>query len=75
VIDVGGPAALGRELEATLGWRTPLALFPVRHHSPTCARHLDAWLRRYRPGCVLIEGPALYNDRIEILDLARQEPR
>lgn len=75
VIDVGGPAALGRELEATLGWRTPLALFPVRHHSPTCARHLDAWLRRYRPGCVLIEGPALYNDRIEILsDPAHEAP-
>lgn len=68
-------AGLRRELGATLGWSTPLALFPVRHHSPTCARQLDRFLRAYRPDCVLIEGPALYNDRIEVLaDPAHEAP-
>jgi hypothetical protein len=54
-------------MEQTLGWSTDLALFPVRHHSPTCARHLEAWLEEYRPDAILIEGPAGYNDRIQVL--------
>ena len=31
--------------------------FPVRHHSPACAYHLERALEAYRPQCVLIEGP------------------
>lgn len=68
-------AALRREMAATLGWSTPLALFPVRHHSPTCARHLARFLHEYRPDCILIEGPAMFNDRIEVLsDPAHEAP-
>lgn len=68
-------AALRRELTATLGWSSPLALFPVRHHSPTCAQQLVRFLHAYRPDCVLIEGPALFNDRIGVLaDPAHEAP-
>ena len=31
--------------------------FPVRHHSPACAYHVDKLIREIRPGAVLIEGP------------------
>lgn len=65
---------LRRQLVETLGWETPLALFPVRHHSPTGARHLEAFLRRYRPDAVLIEGPAAF-ERPELLaDPAHEAP-
>src|SRR5579883_3334373 len=50
-----------------LGWKQDIAYFPVRHHSPTCAVKLDAWLRKYQPDHVLIEGPAAYNDKIDVL--------
>ncbi len=30
---------------------------PIRHHSPACAYHADAVIRRLRPSAVLIEGP------------------
>ncbi len=31
--------------------------FPVRHHSPACAWHVDRLIRERRPEAVLIEGP------------------
>ena len=31
--------------------------FPVRHHSPACAWHLERLLRELKPDAVLIEGP------------------
>src|SRR5687768_1373855 len=31
--------------------------FPVRHHSPACAFHVDRLIRDVRPHAVLIEGP------------------
>jgi hypothetical protein len=31
--------------------------FPVRHHSPACAWHVDRLIRDIRPAAVLIEGP------------------
>ena len=31
--------------------------FPVRHHSPACAWHIDRLIRDLRPDAVLIEGP------------------
>jgi hypothetical protein len=31
--------------------------FPVRHHSPACAWHVDRLIREIRPAAVLIEGP------------------
>lgn len=42
-------------------------LFPVRHHSPACALHLERTLEAYRPDCVLIEGPESANHLIPLL--------
>ncbi|MCI8416348.1 MAG: Tim10/DDP family zinc finger protein [Lachnospiraceae bacterium] len=35
----------------------PVAFFPVRHHSPACAYHLQKAIEAYKPTCILIEGP------------------
>lgn len=34
-----------------------IVYFPVRHHSPACAWHVDRLIRRIKPTVVLIEGP------------------
>jgi len=41
--------------------------FPVRHHSPVCALHLERLLRERRPGAVLVEGPAGLTPLIPLL--------
>ncbi|MBI4819343.1 MAG: hypothetical protein HY791_23930 [Deltaproteobacteria bacterium] len=61
------PRELEKRVDEILGWSTGVALFPVRHHSPTCARQLERWLRKTKPTAILIEGPSAYNDRIEVL--------
>jgi hypothetical protein len=62
------PKDLAEQCREILGWDTDLALFPVRHHSPAGARHIEAWLKKYKPDVILIEGPAPWNDkRMEIL--------
>jgi len=38
--------------------------FPVRHHSATVARHLDAAIRQRKPKVVFIEGPSEANDLV-----------
>lgn len=35
-----------------------LVFYPVRHHSPACALHLQETIRLYKPEVILIEGPA-----------------
>lgn len=37
----------------------PLLYFPVRHHSPACAFHLQKAIAAYQPDCILIEGPEM----------------
>ena len=32
--------------------------FPVRHHSPVCALHLQRTINSFRPELILIEGPS-----------------
>lgn len=61
------PGDLSRHLMGVLGWESKVGYFPVRHHSPTCAKHLESWLETFRPAHVLIEGPQAYNDRIDII--------
>ncbi len=34
-----------------------IVYFPVRHHSPACAWHVDRLIRERKPRAVLIEGP------------------
>lgn len=45
----------------------PVLYFPVRHHSPVCAWHLERVIERYKPDCILVEGPENANHLIEIL--------
>ena len=35
----------------------PVLYYPVRHHSPACAWHLERIIQRYAPDCILVEGP------------------
>ena len=41
----------------TLDLSSRIIWFPVRHHSPACAWHVDRVIREIRPESVLIEGP------------------
>ena len=45
----------------------PVLYYPVRHHSPVCAWHLERAIERYKPELVLVEGPENANDLIPIL--------
>lgn len=65
------------DLERTLGAiRSPKCVyFPIRHHSPACAWHLEQVIREVRPSAVLIEGPASFTPLIPaILDPATKTP-
>ncbi len=66
------PLAIEAEVDAVLA--EPLYWFPVRHHSPTVARHLAEALRARRPKVVFIEGPAEANDLIPHIADPRTEP-
>lgn len=49
--------------------------FPVRHHSPAVARHLQAAIRARRPKLVLIEGPAHASELIRhVVDSKTRPP-
>ncbi len=41
--------------------------FPIRHHSPACAAHLRRWIESHRPAAVLVEGPASFSNKIDLL--------
>lgn len=49
-------------------------LVGVRHHSPACARVVEAVLAREKPDLVLIEGPSDFNDRIDLFALNHRPP-
>src|SRR5262245_52343098 len=57
-------------------WSTtePVVFFPVRHHSPACARLVTRLIRELRPAAVLIEGPSDFNPRIGELMLDHEPP-
>lgn len=44
-----------------------LVLFPVRHHSPACALHLQRLFAACKPGAVLVEGPPSFTPLIPAL--------
>jgi hypothetical protein len=54
----GLPADLEQLLQQIGQPPTSPLYFPVRHHSPACARQLQNLMADYRPDLVLIEGPA-----------------
>ena len=65
----------GREAAEVIpfDYDAPALYYPVRHHSPACAWHLEQAMERYRPELVLVEGPENANDLISIL--ANQETK
>ncbi len=65
-------AALRARTDAVLG--DALYWFPVRHHSPAVARHLEAAILARRPRLVLIEGPYEANDLIPHLTDTQTRP-
>lgn len=53
----------------------PLFWFPVRHHSPACARHLELVLKKRKPRLVFVEGPSEASDLIpHIVDPKTRPP-
>lgn len=48
--------------------------FPVRHHSPACAWHVQQLIRRLQPAAVLVEGPDDATPLIPALVDASTEP-
>ncbi len=52
----------------------PVVFFPVRHHSPACARLARGLIERLQPAGVLIEGPADFNPYLDELALPHQLP-
>lgn len=64
---------LESRLDALLSDR--VAYFPIRHHSPVCARFLERLLRLWKPVAVLVEGPASFTPLIpQLLDPATHPP-
>lgn len=45
----------------------PVLFFPVRHHSPACSYHLQRVMEKYKPDCILVEGPQNANKLISVL--------
>ncbi|MEM8543918.1 MAG: DUF5682 family protein, partial [Cyanobacteria bacterium P01_H01_bin.119] len=44
-----------------------LVFFPIRHHSPACAWHIQQWIKAERPAAILIEAPADATELIPLL--------
>ena len=59
------PDSIARDVEAVLA--EPLYWFPVRHHSPSTARHVAAMLQARKPKIVFIEGPFEANHLIPLI--------
>lgn len=53
---------------------SPIVFFPVRHHSPVCARLVWQLALEIQPSVILIEGPSDFNDRLHELTLPHQLP-
>jgi hypothetical protein len=64
--------AIRERCDAVLG--EDLYWFPVRHHSPVVARHLEAVLLKRRPRLFFLEGPSEANDLISHLVDSRTKP-
>src|SRR5262249_38070456 len=61
-------------LEAICRTDAEVVFFPVRHHSPACARLVRALIGDLSPSALLIEGPSDFNPRIAELELPHQLP-
>src|SRR5215471_10647088 len=63
--ELSGPSALDG-LVATLV-TDRVTYFPIRHHSPACAQHLEGLIRKWKPSAILIEGPASFTSLIPLI--------
>jgi hypothetical protein len=59
---------------AILDQSARVVFFPVRHHSPACARAVRDFIRRLAPAAVLIEGPSDFNARLDELFFEHELP-
>jgi hypothetical protein len=64
--------ALVARVDKVLG--EPIYWFPVRHHSPTIARHIGDCIRERKPKIVFIEGPHEAQEMIEFLIDSKTRP-
>ncbi len=64
--------AIRAQVDSVLG--EPLYWFPVRHHSPAVARHLEAAILARKPKLIFIEGPHEANDLIPHIIDAKTKP-
>ena len=55
-------------------YKAPVVLFPVRHHSPVCAKHLRRVIADYQPEVILIEGPQNAQELIEDIGKEGNKP-
>ena len=53
---------------------SPIVFFPVRHHSPACARLVRELALELKPAAILIEGPSDFNSRLDELTLPHKLP-
>src|SRR5690606_23012353 len=67
-------SAADLDLEPLLDLSTPVVYFPVRHHSPACARLVRELIAQVKPAAVLIEGPADFNPYMHELWLPHELP-
>ena len=66
ITDAGLDAAeITKRVDAVLA--DPLYWFPVRHHSPTTARHVQSAITARKPKVVFIEGPFESNHLIKFV--------
>jgi len=59
-------------LKRAQGWASvlldgPVSYFPVRHHSPACAKHLALWIDRFQPKSIIVEAPCSLNQWLPAL--------
>ena len=57
-----------------LNLNSPVIFFPVRHHSPICARLIEELIIKIHPAAIAIEAPFDFNDRLEELFLPHELP-
>src|SRR5688572_14170941 len=77
VLEAASAAALDvnelvKRVDAVLA--EPLYWFPVRHHSPTIARHIRNCIRQRKPKIIFIEGPHEAQEMIDFITDAKTKP-
>ena len=58
---------LQSSLYGLVDFSRPVFYFPIRHHSPVCSYFLLKTIEKYKPDCILIEGPEDANELADVL--------